>query len=104
MSALIDRLEAMLASGQDNLLLRFGLGKAYAEQQDHLIAITHLEKAVSFDPNHSNSWFWLGRCALGNGDNQAAITHLKQAIQTAQANGDNQTIKMAEVFLRRAQR
>ena len=33
MGPLIERLENMLASGNDNLLLRYSLGKAYAEQE-----------------------------------------------------------------------
>ena len=32
MQGMTERLEAMLAKGTDNMLLRFSLGKAYAEQ------------------------------------------------------------------------
>lgn len=103
LTALIDRLEALLESGQDNLLLRFGLGKAHAEQENYKAALKHLEQAVIFDPMHSSSWFWLGRSSLGAGDISTAVQHLQQAITTARQNGDNQTVKMAEVFLRRAQ-
>ena len=50
MGPLIERLENMLASGNDNLLLRYSLGKAYAEQEAYDQAIAHLEQAVKFDP------------------------------------------------------
>lgn len=61
MDPLIKRLEKMLASGNDNLLLRFSLGKAYADMELYDQAISHLAQAVIFDPMHSSSWFWLGR-------------------------------------------
>ena len=101
MSALITRLESMLDAGQDNLLLRFGLGKAYAEQEDFTQAVQHLEQAVLFDPLHSSSWFWLGRSYLSLGQKDLAEQKLNQAIQVATEKGDQQTIKMAQVFLRR---
>lgn len=60
-SPLIQRLEAMLAAGNDNLLLRFGLGKAYAEAEQFEQAILHFEQAILLDATHSSSWFGLGR-------------------------------------------
>lgn len=101
MSALITRLEQMLASGNDNLLLRFGLGQAYAQAQDWLAAQTHLLVAVEQDPLHSGSWFWLGRVQFEAGLVEQARASLNQAVQVAGQQGDNQTVKMAQVFLRR---
>ena len=52
MEGMIERLEAMLAKGTDNLLLRFSLGKAYAEQERFAEAVTHLRVALAFDPTY----------------------------------------------------
>ncbi|MEZ2720745.1 tetratricopeptide repeat protein [Paenalcaligenes hominis] len=101
MSDLVTRLETMLNSGQDNLLLRFGLGKAYAEQHSYDKAIMHLERALELDPNHSSSGFWLGRSHFEAGNMSKAQEVLATARATAQTRGDNQTIKMIDVFLRR---
>jgi tetratricopeptide (TPR) repeat protein len=101
MSPLIQRLEAMLEAGTDNLLLRFGLGKAYAEVQQYDRAISHLQQAVLFDPMHSSSWFWLGRAQYEHGMLDEAQKTLDKAVQVATEKGDSQTVKMAQVFLRR---
>lgn len=104
MTPLILRLEAMLESGNDNLLLRFGLGHAYAEKQEHDKAIPHLQQAIQFDPTHSSSWFWLGRAQYESGRLDEAERTLEKAIQVAAEKGDAQTVKMAEVFLRRVKK
>lgn len=101
MSPLIQRLEKMLEAGNDNLLLRFGLGKAYAEMQQYEQAISHLEQAVLFDAMHSSSWFWLGRAQYEHGRLDDAEKSLEKTVQVATEKGDSQTVKMAQVFLRR---
>lgn len=101
MNPLIQRLEKMLEAGSDNLLLRFGLGKAYAEMQQYDQAIAHLERAVVFDPMHSSSWFWLGRAQYEHGRFDDAERNLDKAVQVASERKDSQTVKMAQVFLRR---
>ena len=101
MIPLIERLENMLAAGNDNLLLRYSLGKAYAEKESYDEAITHLEQAVIFDPLHSSSWFWLGRIHHEHGKLDKAEEKLTKAVEVASEKGDIQTVKMAQVFLRR---
>src|SRR5690606_5646724 len=104
MSPLIQRLEAMLEAGTDNLLLRFGLGKAYAEMQQYDQAIAHLKQAIQFDAMHSSSWFWLGRAQFEHGMLDDAEKTLDKAVQVATEKGDSQTVKMAQVFLRRVKK
>ncbi len=101
MNPLIQRLETMIDAGNDNLLLRFGLGKAYVEALRFDQAIPHLEQAVLLDAMHSSSWFWLGRAQYELGRLGDAERNLDKAIQVATENGDSQTVKMAQVFLRR---
>ncbi|MDS1142002.1 tetratricopeptide repeat protein [Pusillimonas sp. SM2304] len=102
-SPLIQRLEAMLAAGNDNLLLRFGLGKAYAEAEQFEQAILHFEQAILLDGAHSSSWLGLGRAQYELGRREEAQKNLDKAVQVATQKGDKQTVKMAQVFLRRLQ-
>ena len=101
MNPLIERLEKMRAAGTDNLLLRFGLGQAYAEAGQYEQAIANLEQAIAFDPKHSSSWFWLGRARYEHGQLDEAEKTLQQAVVVATEKGDVQTSKMAQVFLKR---
>ena len=71
MQGMTERLEAMLAKGTDNMLLRFSLGKAYAEQDCYGDAERHLRVALEFDPDYSVAWKWLGKACLGQGDKAA---------------------------------
>lgn len=101
MSAMEERLLAMLEQGHDNLLLRFGLGKALTESDKPQEAITHLLQAVEFDSSHASSWFWLGRAYLATEQYPQAQEALDKAEQHAKEKGEEQTVKMAQVFQRR---
>ncbi len=94
-------LEAMLAKGMDSPLLRFGLGKAYLDQQQPERAIEHLRACVQQDPNYSAAWQILGQAYLDHADHDAARQSWETGIAVAQAKGDKQTEKIMTVFLRR---
>ena len=104
MNDLIERLQAMLAKGQDNLLLRFSLGKAYAEQEDYATAVPHLRAALAFDPGYSVAWKWLGKALQGQGDLAGARAAWEAGSNAAQARGDQQVVKELQVFLKRLDR
>lgn len=101
MEGMIERLEAMLAKGTDNMLLRFSLGKAYAEQDCFREAETHLRAALAFDPAYSVAWKWLGKACLGQGDQDGARAAWNSGMAAAQARGDKQVEKEMQVFIRR---
>lgn len=101
MSEMQKRLLGMLEQGHDNLLLRFGLGKAYTEDQQPEAAIEHLRQAVTFDASHASSWFWLGRAYMDAGQLDKAQDAFDKAAHHAQEKGEQQTVKMVEVFARR---
>jgi predicted Zn-dependent protease len=98
---MIDRLLAMLAAGKDNMLLRYSLGKAYAEQENHEAATEHLRAALAFDPQYSVAWKWLGKARLGLDDRAGARAAWEQGLAAAQARGDAQVVKELGVFLKR---
>jgi len=100
MSALIDRLEAMLEAGEDTALLRFSLGNAYLENVPERAA-DHLQKAVENDPAYSAAWKMLGKALSAAGDTDAAIEAYTKGIDVAEANGDKQAAREMQVFLKR---
>jgi len=94
-------LEALLAKGQDNALLRFSLGSEYLNAGDSGAAITHLERAVAQDPDYSAAWKLLGKAHAARGDDAGARQAWEQGIAAATRKGDKQAEKEMTVFLRR---
>lgn len=101
MDDFVSRLEAMLARGQDNAMLRFSLGKAYTEQAQFDVAVPHLRAALAADPQYSVAWKWLGKALQGQGDVEGARHAWDSGLDAAQARGDQQIMKELRVFLKR---
>jgi Tfp pilus assembly protein PilF len=94
-------LEARLAAGRDNALLRFSLGGEYLKQGDAATAAQHLRRAVEHDPKYSAAWKLLGRALADAGAWNEALGAYQQGIAVAEARGDKQAAKEMGVFARR---
>ena len=57
----IESLEATLARGTHNALLRYTLGCACPEAERDEEGLGHLERAVAHDPGYSAAWMAFGR-------------------------------------------
>ena len=101
---MLESLEKMLARGQDNALLRFGLGKGYLDAGEPGQAVTHLARCVEFDPAYSAAWKLLGKAHEGRGDLDAAAAAWTQGVEAARGKGDKQAEKEMTVFLKRLAR
>ncbi len=101
---MIDNLEAMLARGQDNALLRFSLGSAYHKAGDHDRAVIHLAQAVAHDPQYSAAWKLYGRALADAGRLQDALAAFDSGIGVAEGKGDIQAAKEMRVFRKRAEK
>lgn len=101
---IINNLEAMLTKGQDNALLRYGLGNEYLKARQLEKAIEHLNKATELDPHYSAAWKQLGRALTENGQAQKAIAAYQSGIGVAEERGDIQAAKEMQVFLRRVKK
>ena len=99
--ALLANLEALLARGQDNALLRFGLGSAYLKQEQFAQAVIHLRKALEFDPHYSAAWKMLGQALAAAGEREQALATFTQGSANAEAQGDIQAAKEMRVYLKR---
>ncbi len=101
---MVENLEAMLASGQDNALLRFTLGSALFKEGDLPRAVEHLRMAVEQDPGYSAAWKMYGKALQSLDDIQAARVAFETGIAAATQKGDVQAAKEMSVFLKRVQK
>jgi Tfp pilus assembly protein PilF len=97
----IATLEALLARGGDNALLRYSLGQEYLNEGDAASAASHFSRAVELDPTYSAAWKLLGKAQAALGDVAAAREAWERGIGAAVARGDKQAEKEMRVFLRR---
>jgi Tfp pilus assembly protein PilF len=100
---LVDRLEALLVSGEDTALLRFSLGNAYLKDAPAL-AINHLRRALEHDPRYSAAWKILGKALTANDEEAAAVDAYRRGIEIAEEKGDKQAAREMRVFLDRLTR
>jgi len=101
---MIEKLEAILASGQDSALLRFSLGTAYLKQENIEQAVLHLEQAVRQDPEYSAAWKAYGKALASLSRMDAAQQAYQAGIAVADKKGDVQAAKEMRVFLKRIQK
>ena len=94
-----ERLEAMLAKGEDNPLLRFGLGNFYYGEKEYIKAIPHLLACVAQQSEHSAAWKLLGRSYHALNEKEKALNAYQKGLEVAIANGDKQVEKELRVFI-----
>jgi len=100
---LLENFAVMLASGQDNALLRFTLGSELLKQGNACLAAEHLREAVRQDPEYSAAWKILGKALHALSDFSGACDAYERGIETAERKGDIQAAREMRVFLKRAQ-
>ena len=98
----VTNLEALLAKGPDNALLRYSLGNEYLKLGDLERAIDHLAAATRLDPRYSAAWKLHGKALQASDRAAEAIAILDQGIAVAEARGDIQAAKEMGVFRKRA--
>lgn len=101
---MLDKLEGMLASGQDSANLRFALANGYYRESDNERAIEHARVAVTLDPDYSAAWRLLGQAQTAAGLTADATASFERGIEVARLGGDRQVEKEMQVFLRRLQK
>jgi Tfp pilus assembly protein PilF len=99
-----ERFEALLASGKDNALLRFGLGMHYLGSGEYARAAGHLRRAVEHDRDYSAAWKLLGKALASGGDPTGAMAAYRSGIEAATRRGDKQAAKEMTVFLGRLEK
>ena len=94
-------LEKMLAAGRDDAMLRFGLGSAYFNEGNYEQAALHLQSCVDQDENYSAAYKLLGKAYYKLGDMEKASSIFEKGLPIAQGQGDKQTEKEINVFLKK---
>ena len=102
--ATVESLEAMLARGQDNALLRYSLGNEYLKLKNPARAAEHFRQAVTHDPKYSAAWKLLGKALAESGSESDAADAYRRGIGVAEKKGDVQAAKEMRVFLRRLEK
>ena len=97
----VNRLEQMLASGNDSAALRVALGTAYIKAGNPVDAIEHLQAAVALDGDYSAAWKLLGQAQVAAERNDAAEHSYARGIEVATRRGDVQAAREMRVFLKR---
>jgi Tfp pilus assembly protein PilF len=99
-----ERFEALLASGKDNALLRFGLGNEYLKASEFARAAEHFRAAVAHDPDYSAAWKLLGKALAQAGREAEAAQAYRSGIEAAERRGDKQAAREMTVFLKRLEK
>jgi predicted Zn-dependent protease len=101
---MIEKLEAMLAAGNDSAGLRFTLANYYLKHEEPARAVEHAQVAVTLDPDYSAAWRLLGQALVAADRPRDAAASFERGIEVAQRSGDRQVEKEMLVFLRRLQK
>lgn len=99
--SMIENFEKMLASGQDNAMLRYSLGNEYLKADNFDKAVEHLQRAVEHDPQYSAAWKLYGKALVESGRNDEAMRVYEKGIEVAEQKGDIQAAKEMKVFQKR---
>jgi len=88
----------------DDPEVRFGLAGAYLDAGQAENAITEYGETIRLKPDYSAAHRGLGRALERAGRTAEAIAAYRQGLEVATKNGDLQTVKEIEVFLRRLEK
>lgn len=99
-----EQLEALLAAGTDNAMLRLALASAYFGSGDAVRALQHARAAVDLDPDYSAAWRLLGKAHAEAGEPAEAAQAYRRGIEVAARRGDRQAEREMTVFLKRLER
>ena len=88
----------------DDPVVRFGLAGAYLDAGQSENAVTEYRETIRLKPDYSAAHRGLGRALERAGRGAEAIVAYRQGLEVATRNGDLQTVKEIEVFLRRLEK
>lgn len=94
----------LLEKDPDNPMILFSLGNELFKQSEYSEAREYLRRAVDNKPDYSVAYRTLGRAHFELRENAEARRVFSEGRQVAEKNGDLQTVKEIDVFLRRLER
>ena len=91
----------LLEKDPENPMILFSLGNELFKEGEYAEARTHLRRAIENKPDYSVAYRTLGRAHYELHENAEARRVFAKGREVAQENGDLQTVREIEVFLRR---
>ena len=99
--ALRETLEARLAGGHDDAMLRLALAQLCLRASEWAAARDHAAACLAHDPDQAAASKTLGKALEALGDAPGAAAAYRDGIARARGGGQIQTAREMEVFLRR---
>jgi Flp pilus assembly protein TadD len=100
----LEQLRLIAEREPDDEVAQYGFGKACLNNGLLEEAISALTRATQLNPGYSAAYRDLGRALSEAGRVHDSIRTLRSGIRVAQEQGDLQTVREMEVFLKRAER
>lgn len=97
----VEQFKQLIEMDRNDSVLHYGLGAEYLRLGEFSAAVTAFRRAVELKSDYSAAYRELGRALEPLGRNQETVKAYRKGIEVAEQNGDLQTIKEIEVFLRR---
>lgn len=97
----IKQLEALVNSDPGNALFRYTLGMEYLKAGEYAKAATALREVIRINANYSAAYRELGKSLEKAVQTEEAAQVYQTGIEIANRQGDIQTAKEMEVFLKR---
>ena len=91
----------LLERDQNNPMVLYSLGNELFKEKKHAEAREYLSRAVQNKPDYSVAYRALGRTLSELGEDAEARRVFAEGREVAQKNGDLQTVKEIDVFVRR---
>ncbi len=99
-----DMFRKLLQRDLDNPMVLYSLGTELFKQGEFPEARDHLQRAVRNKPDYSVAYRMLGRAHYELNEDEEARRVFTQGREVAERNGDLQTVKEIDVFLRRLEK
>ena len=96
-----DMFRKLLEKDPDNPMIRYSLGIELFKEGRYPEAREHLQRAIENKPDYSVAYRMLGRTHYELHENAEARSVFAKGKEVAQENGDLQTVREIDVFLRR---
>jgi uncharacterized protein HemY len=94
----------LLERDPDNPMVLYSLGNELFKEGEYAEARDHLRRAVENKPDYSVAYRTLGRAHFELGENAEARRVFADGREVAERNGDLQTVKEIDVFVRRLEK
>jgi len=99
-----DMFRKLLERDQNNPMVLYSLGNELFKEGYYEEARDHLQRAIDNKPDYSVAYRMLGRAHYELHEDAEAKNVFLQGREVANGNGDLQTVKEIDVFLRRIQK